>query len=557
MLKDDSSNRLLATTPHIAEIDRAIADQITAGCTPSAAAHAFISHMSHALRQGHLCVTADAPRPSELGRLKEDELEWSEVEWHKWDAFVRQGAAELSDALIGHTILKDRGRYYFQRFWNEEGRLLHNCRRLLDCSSSLVIDRSKLSTLVDDNTSLLPEQKRAIMMAVDRPLSLLAGGPGTGKTYTVGMLLRGLWDCMDDAQRKTFRVAIAAPTGKAASQLQRSLSRSLCDTSWEERLTAQTLHTLLGINPFWRDQRPRIAADIVIVDESSMVDASLMSLLLRSIPSGSHLLLVGDPHQLPAVEVGSVFADLIQGLQPQGCYTELKVCLRAELKGILSLAEGVKAGDVGRVTAAIDEQGVAFEECAFQYSAQETLVQKYADRYAYGSDPAEALAMQQQFRILTPLRRGLFGVERLNALFADRLRAHIVPIIITGNSPDIELFNGELGILVGGETGYFYDRTGAIRSLPRALLPKHELAYCLSVHKSQGSEFDEVALLLPPRSEGFGRQLLYTGITRAKRQVVLWGEQQRLSQLVLHCPKRISGLVERLQSESYSKGTTQ
>lgn len=533
--------------PLVAVIDEMVANELLKGLNFTPAARSFISHMSFALRAGHLCVTHLFPEPSELWRRQEsDENPISEPQWEEWNKHIALGAQELPAELLGKSIIKDHDRYYFQRYWKEETQLLLHCHRLISEGKPFTLDQGSVEAELA-SSELLPEQKRAIKMVIDHSFSLLAGGPGTGKTYTVGILLKVLWTCMNEHERRNFRIGIAAPTGKAAAQLQGSLSRALEGTEWKDILVAKTLHSMLGINPFSRDKRPRLGFDLLIIDESSMIDAKMMGRLLSSIPSETHILFVGDPDQLPAVDVGSTFSDLIDALGSQGCYTQLKTCLRAELEGILFFAQAVNAGNADLAFNGLGREGVEFEELDFTFKDLENLQRRFGHFFEYSDDPIKALDEQKKFCLLSPLRRGMFGFEKLNKYFMERKKNTLSPIIITGNAPDLDLFNGKLGLMSDGGDAFFLKNDGSMRTISSMLLPKYDLAYCLSVHKSQGSEFNEILFVLPPRAEVFGRQILYTGITRAKKKVILWGTKERMQKIIEYCPQRISGLATRLQ----------
>lgn len=527
------------------EIDQAIANEVFRLIPASPQAKAFVAHMAYALRRGHICVTPSGPKPSELWRLGEVEADISSYD--TLDAFILEGSSQIPQEIIGKEIVCDGGRFYFQRYWNEETELLEHCCRLMSEGHPFKIDEDLLSLRLTEAKELLEEQKQAIRMVIQHPLSILAGGPGTGKTYTVGRMLRLLWECMPAETRDSFRIAVAAPTGKAAAQLQGSLMRALEGTSWHEHLAAKTLHSLLGYTPFSRDRRPRLTVQLLIIDESSMVDVKMMTRLLRAVPSETHVLFVGDPNQLPAIDVGSVFSDLISAFKRRGCYTHLKTCLRAELEGILHFADAVNQGREEEALACLSEEGLEAVDCGFEYQDLEKMEKLYGSYFDFDRDPAKALDQQQAFSLLTPMRRGLFGVDRVNRFFFERKKSPYVPIMVTGNAPDLDLFNGKLGLLINDEQAIFRGDKGEIRTLSSLLIPKYELAYCLSVHKSQGSEFDHVVLLLPDRSEIFGRQVLYTGVTRGRRKVSLWGSCERIKSVIQYCPKRGSGLSERLE----------
>lgn len=533
--------------PSINIVDQTVADVLLRDLDASLAARDFIAHMSYALRQGHLCVTQSFPKPSELwGQQETEEKPLSLADWALWDAHIAEGSRQLPKELIGKSIIKDDDRYYFQKYWEEETELLNHCERLMSHTSTLAIDATKLQEQLK-HADLLPEQLQAVTMAINHPFSILAGGPGTGKTHTVGVLLKILWNCLTEAQRNDFKIGVAAPTGKAAAQLQSSLGRSLSGTDWQKNLSAKTLHSLLGSGPLWRDRPPRLAFNLLIVDESSMIDAKLMGRLLKSVPSGTHLLLVGDPDQLPSIDAGSIFSDLIEALKIKGCYSHLKTCLRSELAGILSFAQAVNAGDASRAFTELNQEGLEYEERAFHYKDLEALQKKYGSHFDYSDDLRQALDAQKKFCILTPLRRGLFGVEKMNSYFHERKKTAFVPIMITGNAPEIDLFNGKLGLMHENDTASFLESDGTIRTLSTLLLPKYELAYSISVHKSQGSEFEQVLLALPPAAEVFGRKVLYTGITRARKKVIIWSHGEMMRKIIEFSPQRVSGLTTRLK----------
>jgi exodeoxyribonuclease V alpha subunit len=239
---------------------------------------------------------------------------------------------------------------------------------------------------------------------------------------------------------------------------------------------------------------------------------------------------------------------------------ELKTCRRAELKAITELATFIKEGNADEALAFLTSR-----DWLQAIDTPQALVQTFAPRFQAicesGSSPEELLNLFNSFRILTPLRRGAWGTEALNAAFKKHLyralRHHsffIAPIMITKNDADLGLFNGEVGLLMRryGDEELFqegdyalFSGTEGLRRLPAVTLPQFEYAYCLSVHKSQGSEFGEVALLLPEGSEAFGREVLYTGITRAVRGVTIYSTPEIVTQTVRQPSLRLSGVAER------------
>jgi len=249
-------------------------------------------------------------------------------------------------------------------------------------------------------------------------------------------------------------------------------------------------------------------ADLVLVDEASMIDAELMASLFSAMKEGARLILIGDKDQLPPVESGNFFADLADEKE---IVTSLGRCLRAELNEIVEMAQAVKEGRC--IPAQPLPEWAHIIEAVFERKAC----------------------------VLTPLRYGPFGVNRLNQKLLKEHQArggNRFPIMITVNEAALDLYNGDLGELVPAEKCAYFGE----RKVPEYLLPHYEYAYVLSVHKSQGSEYDEVMVLLPDGSEVFGREMLYTALTRAKKRVSIYASEGILPKIVSKHERRLSGL---------------
>lgn len=406
----------------------------------------FLANLVKGAREGHLCLPLDP------------------------------GLA-LPSHLFDSILVEQEGRIYLRRNWECEERFLEHARRLKNSSPAITLPELSLPALE-------PEQKRAIIQAVSRSLSLICGGPGTGKTYTAVTLIQSTLPYL--------KAVVAAPTGKATANLRRAL-KGICPV--------ETLHSLLK-NPF-------LSADLVLVDEASMIDAELMAKLFTAIKEGGRLVLIGDRDQLPPVETGHFFADLAHDGE---LVTPLGRSLRAELKEIIEWASAVKEGREIPAAPLPD-----FKELC-------------------------RAVFEEQAIVLSPLRHGPFGVNWLNQkLHAEHLKREgkEIPIMITVNESALELFNGDIGILdCENECAYFGERT-----FPAYLLPPYEYAYVLSVHKSQGSEYERVIVLLPEGSEVFGREMLYTAITRAKKRVTLFAAPGVLTQIIAKRASRYSGVI--------------
>ncbi|MBS0615204.1 MAG: AAA family ATPase [Verrucomicrobia bacterium] len=394
-----------------------------------------------------------------------------------------------SDAAANHPLLHRWGPYlYPKRHWILETRIIDHLSRL----------QMPLPSLSASSSDLSEEQQKALELALSHPISLITGGPGTGKTHVARSLAKAV----------TGRTVLAAPTGKAAARLQSVRTDALCGT----------LHSVLGIRSA-RDlvrEGSYLKADLLIIDESSMIDLSLFAFLLSSIRRGTRIVFLGDADQLPSVGSGSIFADL-ENILPTARLTH---CFRSDQAQILSLADAVRRGDPEPVLAAL----TPFE-------------------------PSENTT------ILSCLRKGTEGVSALNHQMAARVMGRLgqneeaeIPILITRTDYDKGLYNGETGVLIRNNVKPLYARFSDGRIFNADALPPYEYAFALSVHKSQGSEFDHVAVLVPPGSEVFGREVLYTAITRARRSVTISGDAEVIRQTILTHSRKISGLRARLQN---------
>jgi len=567
-------------------VDLALAAQLL-GKNDEESLAALICHLSLSARRGHVCVkfNGHAIQPSVNEIWISDEIDQakgiSAGNLKKLTALILEGIQKIefplisiingSDPVLLSPIVKNKNCFYLQRYWQYETVFLRGVKqKLFDEFSVVEIDLAHGNQQIDAQlcqNKLLVEQAEAIKIALKSSLTLITGGPGTGKTYTAGILLRIFWDSLPEKLRSNLKIVLAAPTGKAAANLEKSIQHH--GVEGFPSLKAQTLHQLLGIrkNTVHREI-PILTADLIIVDESSMIDIRMMGQLFSALKPGSRLILLGDKNQLPSIEAGSLFADLINYFSfVQSHVAELKTCLRAEFRSIIELADLIKVGNDTEVIKLLksDQEGIKFVELDSERTIQEQ--QKKLLNYAVAKfplikklpdNPLDLLKQFSQFRILTPVRKGGFGVEALNALILQAMQAKskngcfIAPIMVTQNNYKLGLFNGEVGLIVkekDAEFALFPSREPGkdYYRIPAILMPPFEYAYCLSVHKSQGSEFDHVVLLLPEDIQTFGREALYTGVTRAKRQLEIWGNPHVLSQMIGSASVRQSGIVERLK----------
>ncbi len=448
-------------------------------------------------------------------------------------------------------------------------------------------------------------QRIAAAQAVRRCLAVISGGPGTGKTTTVVRILAAL---LEQPGGERLAIGLAAPTGKAAARMAEAIRAAKASLPLREELKAllpdqaRTLHRLLGS----RGDSPRVRhhagqplpLDVLVVDEASMVDLALMARVVDALPLGARLILLGDMNQLAAVEAGAVFAELcaergfsqatatdLQRLtgqlvpiaEPVAPVAEAVVLLThshrfAGDSGIGELARRINAGDALGTRQLLDEGRADLCWCATP-SAPELLVrleQGYA-RYLHTAaegDPNQAFAAFNRFRALAARREGNLGVKGLNEMLESAFRRRLGissrglwypgrAVMVQQNDYALELFNGDIGLCLETPHGLrvFFASEQGPRSFVTARLPSHESAFVMTVHKSQGSEFDEVLLVLPEQPGPLlTRALLYTGITRAKQKVELWALPERLDEAVLTQAECAAGLAQRLREPSSQQG---
>lgn len=434
-------------------------------------------------------------------------------------------------------------------------------------------------------------QRAAAEHAVRRRFSVVSGGPGTGKTFTVVKMLALLVEQALAHEQRAPTTLLLAPTGKAAARLSESVRNAKaklgCDPDVIAAIPdeASTLHRALGVRRNPREgsshgPREPLAADVIVVDEASMVDLGMMERLLGAVPERARLVLLGDRDQLASVEAGAVLGDICgdgsgdgsgnSSDDPRPLARSITVLTRshrfAEDSAIKQLAEAIRRGDVAR---ALEVLRSGRGDAVLREPAQgidPALLEAAAQRFSplFEGDATARLAALDRFRVLCAHRTGPFGVGELNQRVeqalrrSGALRTHDAvyagrPILITENSYEGRLWNGDLGVVVeqpgGGLRACFADpkAPGGVRGLPLARLPAHESVYAMSVHKSQGSEVDEVAVVLPAAdSPLLSRELLYTAVTRARERVVIYATAEALKACVERRVARASGLREAL-----------
>ncbi len=520
-----------------------------------------ILDLGAALEQGDTCLYLTAEQADQIG---------------SHTLFVSHAMAlETPAPLVIMNDMQDDlqgGRYvYFYRQWQQEWQLTERLAALLSSEHAPKTAHVDLTA----ETSLKDLQKKAIESAVKSPFTLITGGPGTGKTYTLARIVKVL-----QSAQPHLRIALAAPTGKAAQRMQ----SVLIDEFQRAGIThiqvndAQTIHRLLGLGgrstPRYHRYEP-LPFDLIIIDEGSMLDLALASLLFDAIAAGTRVIILGDADQLAAVDAGAVLADLgdSEALEPYRVHLQESNRFKAD-EGIGLLANGVLRQDEGAVLAALtgNTQVQYFDlESMRKQSVFQQLWQSFSayaiflESLQHATHPLPEASVKalfaafDQFRVLCAQRHGDFGANAINRAMGEYLQAAQRdqsvqsggwyvgrPVMVTRNDYGLRLSNGDIGVCLADENGrlwvYFPDRAAPIAAT--RLPPEQiETAFALTIHKSQGSEFGLVAMVLDPSAEDMlTRELIYTAITRAKQCIQIWSNKSLLLNSVNKKSNRMSGL---------------
>ncbi len=490
---------------------------------------------------------------------------------------------------------------YLYRYWNYENIIStffkRNAQQGISANTELFANVEKNLSLFKKTFS--KEQKLAQLTALTHRACVISGGPGTGKTTVIAAIVYQLLK-----QQPNCAIALCAPTGKAASRLMQALSQFKEENISEDikglfPVDASTIHRLLGYQKgeleFYYNEDNPLPCDVVIVDECSMVDVPLMSRLLKALKQDARIILVGDKDQLSSVEAGAFFGDVCWGALHYSYTNEGKKLLGqcsipcddggkeahslrdsivilhktyrfSEDSGIAALAESIRTNDVKKAITVLDN---SFNdvECR-EYDSLEWLYSEIA-KYSHGhfakvvsqSFPDAAFAHIVKKGILTPFNRGPWGVETVNQILEQQFTKGIFEewyhgrvIMITANDYNLQVFNGDIGIYNKSDSLVYFASTEGYRGIHASLLTNYVPAYSITVHKSQGSEFEDVVLILPhvsvENNENWKmlltRELLYTAVTRAQKKLTILGKKDLIVAMINNPTMRTSGIRNRI-----------
>ena len=543
--------------------------------------------VSHLTAQGHTCL---------------DLTVWAD-QW--FPAFPEPGintlhcpllapwlAALQNCSVVGHPgdyapLILDQYRLYLYRYWDYEQQLATQIRVRTNQQYGYInygILEAGLSHLFpNENQSIVDRQQQAALTALLHHFSVISGGPGTGKTATIIKIIVLLLE-----QNLNLNIALAAPTGKAAARLQETLKQTLSHLNCADEIKsvmpreAYTIHRLLSKSSnsslIPSDDSSWLPYDVIIIDEASLVDLALMTQLAQVIPISSRWILVGDKDQLASVEAGTVLGDICEAScsspshfrQDQIVFLD-KSYRFGENSGIELLAQAVNQGQADKALQILKAENYP-EVNWYSLGISENLpiqllnpIIAHVQLCLLENQPEIILNQLEQIKILCATRWGRYGVVAVNRQVEEELSKrgliriestwyHGQPIIITRNDYTLKLFNGDIGIILRDVHSQHKLRAffpsvepGQYRCFWPNRLPEHETVYAMTLHKSQGSEFNQVLILLPPQlSPLFTREWVYTGITRARHRVSLWGNEKVFKEMVSRKMNRVSGLYEKL-----------
>lgn len=524
--------------------------------------------VSKALSNGDICVDLKE-KSGQMERIADSEdgaVKFPEID--VWLEALNKSPA-VSDKTDTPLVLDAEKRLYLAKYFDFQERLAKNIVQRVCAENSFVFDRKaaaeKLQELLPGNEQPILVQRNAALNVLEKNFVIISGGPGTGKTFLLSVIKKLLSKCMGQSGGKPLKILSLASTGKAASRMENG------------RTIHSVLKPLREKPGFQHDKANPLLADAAIIDEASMVDISLLTRFLEAVPENAKIILTGDMHQLTSVQAGSVFRDICSTRLLTGNIFFLDYNFRSKGKtGIENLAGAVKHNHAERIETILSSN--EYPDIVFQDTDRLALPPEILNRYILdgyhsflNADTAEkAFNCMDDFKILCAHNSGNYGTLQINHVCEKILRTDQfsgIPcklqkkiIMVNANDYQKAIFNGDTGVIFGGnensgeETAFFRlegegsevekDRLKQYRTIE---LPGHDTAFAITIHKSQGSEYKTVLILLPDRlSAVVTRQLLYTGITRAREKVIIIGSLKMILKAASLSIERRSGISDRL-----------
>ena len=569
--------------------------------------------VSSATRQGHICLDLGNMAEKTLVNEEDGQKPLIGPKLRDWCKGLINSHVVGAPGDNKPLILDGRSRLYLFRYWDYQERLADLIRsRVCDVDAPMDIPNfgeGLVRLFPGAPRAGIDWQQVAAFTSIIKKFCVISGGPGTGKTTTVAKILALL---LEQSGREKPRIALCSPTGKGAARLQEAIQAAKltleCSDFVKTAIPAEasTIHRLLGAisnSPYFRhNAQNRLHLDVVVVDEASMVDLALMSKLFQALKPEARLILLGDKDQLASVEAGAVLGDICDTGHDHGFSVpfsnDLKKVIRHEIplkldekdkpgigdcivtlrksyrfpkeSGIATVSRAVNEGEGERARELI--RGGKYEDIQWRglppfrdlaRAIRNKVIHGFGD-YLKAREPQEVFQFFDQFKVLCALREGPYGVLAINSMVEQILREKGLiavderwyrgrPILINRNDYDLQLFNGDVGILLQDSDAdntlraFFQTPDGNLRKIHPLRLPEHETVFAMTIHKSQGAEFDQVVLILPDRdSPVLARELVYTGITRAREKIEIWGEEAVFQMAVARRTERMSGLKDAL-----------
>jgi exodeoxyribonuclease V alpha subunit len=482
------------------------------------------------------------------------------------DLVIISGLASADELT---PLIVEQNRLYLHRYWLYEQRLAQQLARLVNQHYQPGKQDELLARYFPERDADFDWQKAAARSALNQGLTIISGGPGTGKTTTVVKILALLLETSD----QPLQMALAAPTGKAAMRLQESIAENKTDLPCLQGIKdsvpekVSTIHRLLGskmFSPYFKHNADNpLPYDVLVIDESSMVDLALMSKLVDAIKPNARLILLGDKDQLASVESGAVLADLTQALPQQTVELVKSYRFQGEIK---ALADAINTQQAEAAWQLLNQSEAGVSLLTTDPVAY--IVRHYLDYLqllANGAEFPVIFTAFNRFRVLCANQHGPNSIadinQRVERALAERRLISLTtqwylgrPVMISANDPALQLYNGDIGICLAdpessGQLRVFFLRgDGSIKKLLPARLINCETVYAMTIHKSQGSEYDAVLVMLPEKvNPVLSKELLYTAITRARKQVSVVAERTVFLAAISRKVQRHSGLAEKLQ----------